>query len=194
VDALTISPTEQRNLDTMAAVVPYWNSHNVAGILAHYDDAITWHDMAADRTYRGKGEVGTFLRSLFSALPDLRLELTTRLPHGDYVAEEYTFTGTHQGSLFGIPATGRALQIRAVSFVRMRDGRLAEDNFYFDVAGVLAQMGLFPPLGFTETRGGRAALRGAVLLRYPGRTLRRQGSLLGGLVGARFGSRRGGRG
>ncbi len=194
MDALTISPTEQRNLDTMAAVVPYWNSHNVAGILAHYDDAITWHDMAADRRYRGKAEVGTFLRSLFSALPDLRLELTARLPHGDYVAEEYTITGTHQGSLFGIPATGRALQIRAVSFVRMRDGRLAEDNFYFDVAGVLAQMGLFPPLSFTETRGGRAALRGAVLLRYPGKAVRRQGSLLRGLVGARFGSRRGGRG
>jgi steroid delta-isomerase-like uncharacterized protein len=190
MDTLTISPTEQRSLDTLVAVVACWNSHDVAGILAHFDDAITWHDRAADRTYRGKAEVGTFLRSLFSALPDLRLDMTTRLPHGDYVAEEYTITGTHQGSLFGIPATGRVLQIRVASFQRMRDGRLADDNFYFDIAGVLAQMGLFPPLSFIETRGGRAALGGAVLLRFPGRTLRRQGSSLRRSVAARFGSRR----
>jgi hypothetical protein len=54
MDALTVSPTEQHNLDTMAAVVPYWNRHDVAGILSHYDDEITWHDMAMGRTHRGK--------------------------------------------------------------------------------------------------------------------------------------------
>jgi steroid delta-isomerase-like uncharacterized protein len=169
VDALTLTPTEQRNLDTMAAVVPQWNRRDVAGILAHYDEQITWHDVARGRTYRGKREVGDYLRTLFTALPDLRLDLTTRLPHGDCVAEEYTITGTHLGSLFGIPPTGRRLCIRAVSFVRMREGRLAEDTFYVDLAGVLGQLGLFPPLGLAETRWGRMGLRVAVFLRSPRR-------------------------
>jgi steroid delta-isomerase-like uncharacterized protein len=171
VEPLTISTTEQRNLDTMAAVVPYWNRHDVAGILSHYDDEITWHDMAMGRTHCGKAEVGEVLRELFHAVPDLRLDLTTRLPHGDSVAEEYTLTGTHLGTLFGVPATGRRLRIQAVSFVRMRNGRLAEDNFYVDVAGLLVQMGLFPPLSITETRWGRAGLRIAVFLRSPRRAL-----------------------
>jgi steroid delta-isomerase-like uncharacterized protein len=169
VEALILTPTEQRNLDTMAAVVPHWNRRDVAGILAHYDDAITWHDMARGRTYRGKQEVGGFLEVLFTAIPDLHLDLTTRLPHGDHVAEEYTITGTHLGPLFGLPATGRRLRMRAVSFVRMRNGRLAEDNFYVDLAGLLGQMGLFPPLDLAETRWGRAALQVAVLLRSPWR-------------------------
>ncbi len=171
MDALTPTPTEQRNLDTMAAVVPQWNRHDVAGILAHYDEQITWHDVARGRTLRGKQQVGDYLRGLFAGLPDLRLDLTTRLPYGDDVAEEYTITGTHLGSLFGIPPTGRALHIRAVSFVRMRDGRLAEDTFYVDLAGVLGQLGLFPPLDLAETRWGRAGLRVAVLLRSPRRAL-----------------------
>lgn len=171
MDALTLTPTEQRNLDTMAAVVPQWNRHDVAGILAHYDEQITWHDVARGRTLRGKQQVGDYLRALFAALPDLQLDLTTRLPHGDSVAEEYTITGTHRGSLFGIPPTGRPLRIRAVSFVRMRDGRLAEDTFYVDLAGVLGQMGLFPPLDLAETRWGRAGLWAAVLLRSPRRAL-----------------------
>jgi steroid delta-isomerase-like uncharacterized protein len=169
VEALTRTATEQRNLDTMAAVVPHWNRRDVAGILAHYDDAITWHDVARGRTYRGKEEVGAFLRVLFAAVPDLRLDLTTRLPDGDLVAEEYTLTGTHLGPLFGLPATGRPLRIRAVSFVRMRDGRLAEDTFYVDLAGLLRQAGLLPPLELAETRWGRAALQVAVLLRSPRR-------------------------
>ncbi len=173
MDALTLTPTEQRNLDTMAAVVPQWNRHDVAGILAHYDEQITWHDVARRRTLRGKKQVGDYLSlsALFTALPDLRLDLTTRLPHGDSVAEEYTITGTHRGSLFGIPPTGQPLRIRAVSVVRMRDGRLAEDTFYVDLAGVLGQMGLFPPLDLAETRWGRAGLRVAVLLRSPRRVL-----------------------
>ncbi|MGY1822964.1 ester cyclase [Geodermatophilus sp. SYSU D00079] len=172
---LTTTATEQRNLDTMTAVVPCWNRHDVAGILAHYDDGITWHDVAMGRTHRGKAEVGAVLQGLFDAVPDLRLDLTRRLPHGDLVAEEYTLSGTHLGTLFGVPATGRRLRIRAVSFVRMRDGRLAEDHFYLDVAGVLAQMGLFPPLTLAETRAGRAALRIAVALRFPWRALARTG-------------------
>ncbi len=171
MEPLTISSTEQRNLDTMTAVVPCWNRHDVAGILSHYDDDITWHDMAMGRTHRGKAEVGNVLRELFHAVPDLQLDLTTRLPHGDSVAEEYTLTGTHLGTLFGVPATGRRLRIQAVSFVRMRNGRLAEDNFYVDVAGLLVQMGLFPPLSITETRWGRAGLRIAVVLRSPRRAL-----------------------
>jgi steroid delta-isomerase-like uncharacterized protein len=171
MEPLTISSTEQRNLDTMAAVVPCWNRHDVAGILSHYDDEIAWHDMAMGRTHRGKAEVGNVLRELFHAVPDLQLDLTTRWPHGDSVAEEYTLTGTHLGTLFGVPATGRRLRIQAVSFVRMRNGRLAEDNFYVDVAGLLVQMGLFPPLSITETRWGRAGLHIAVLLRSPRRAL-----------------------
>ncbi|RFU22491.1 ester cyclase [Geodermatophilus marinus] len=166
-----LTPTERRNLATMAAVVPHWNRRDVAGILSHYDEAITWHDRARGRSYHGKAEVGRFLAALFAAVPDLRLDLTSRVPHGDRVAEEYTITGTHLGPLFGLPPTGRPLRIQAVSFVRLRDGRLAEDTFYVDLAGVLGQMGLFPPLDVADTRWGRRALQVAVVLRSPRRAL-----------------------
>ncbi|WP_448618963.1 ester cyclase [Geodermatophilus sp. URMC 65] len=149
-------------------IVPQWNRHDVAGILAHYDEQITWHDVARGQTHWGRREVGAHVTALYTALPDLRLDLTTRLPHGDLVAEEYTITGTHLGELFGIPPTGRPLHIRAVSVVRMRD-RLPEDTSYVDLAGVLGQLGLFPPLGRAESRWGRLGLRVAALVRSPRR-------------------------
>lgn len=162
---------EQRNLQTMAAVEAAWNAHDVPTILSHYDDRILWRDVAAGRTYFGKAEVGRFLRSLFSAVPDLTLTITRRIPRGDLVAEEYTLSGTHLGTMFGVPATGRAVRICAVSFVEMRDGRFAADQFYFDVASLLRQMGLFPSLTIAEHPVGHLIMRALVFLRAPARTL-----------------------
>ena len=44
-------------------------------------------------------------------------------------------------------------------------------GIYVDLAGVLGQLGLFPPLGLAETRWGRLGLRVAVLLRSPRRVV-----------------------
>jgi steroid delta-isomerase-like uncharacterized protein len=164
---------EHRNLQTMAAVEAAWNAHDVETILAHYDDGIVWRDVAAGRCYVGKDEVGGFLRALFAAVPDLRLVITRRIPRGELVAEEYTIRGTHLGTMFGVPATGRRLEISAVSFVRMLDGRFANDQFYFDVASLLRQMGLFPPLTIAEHPVGHAAMRLLVFFRAPHRAFAR---------------------
>ncbi|WP_159096553.1 ester cyclase [Miniimonas sp. S16] len=153
---------ERANMAAFALVVPRWNAHDVPGILAHYDDEIVWHDVAAGRRYRGKAEVGAYLERLMAGLPDLTLEVTQRLPRGRFVAEEYVIRGTHAGTLFGLPPTGRRLEIRCLSVVEFRDGKLLEDHFSFDVASVLHQAGLLPPLTVADTALGGAALRLAV--------------------------------
>lgn len=162
-----LTATEQRNLETIAAVAPCWNRHDVAGILAHYADDIRWRNMATGETFAGKDEVGSYLTELFAAVPDLTMTITRRIPRGDLVAEEYTLRGTHLGTLFGIAPTGRPVRIDAVSFVEMRDGLLSCDHYYLDVAGLLHQLGLFPPLSFTRTRVGRALMAVGVALRFP---------------------------
>lgn len=164
-----LQPHEVINLETLTLVEACWNAHDVNGILAHYQDDIAWHDVASNRTYRGKSEVSLFLSELFGAIPDLGLTITRRIPRGDLVAEEYTITGTHLGVLFGVPPTGRSLRLSAVSFVELHDGRFAQDQFYFDVATLLAQMGLFPPLAVAEHPAGHLALRALVFLRSPHR-------------------------
>lgn len=167
-DAATWGPSvpllegERANMAAFALVVPRWNAHDVPGILGHYDDEIVWHDVAAGRRYHGKAEVGAYLRRLMAGLPDLTLEVTQRLPRGRFVAEEYVIRGTHAGTLFGLPPTGRRLEIRCLSVVEFRDGKLLEDHFSFDVASVLQQAGLLPPLTVADTALGGAALRLAV--------------------------------
>jgi steroid delta-isomerase-like uncharacterized protein len=122
--------------------------------------------------HTGKGQVGAFLADLFAAVPDLTMTITRRVPHGRFVAEEYTLRGTHRGNLIGIPATGRRVEVHAVSFVELRDARLLEDHFYFDVSTVLQQVGLFPPLTVARTPVGHRLLQLLVLARSPRRAWR----------------------
>jgi steroid delta-isomerase-like uncharacterized protein len=163
---------EIANLRTVALLVPCWNRHDVPAIMAHYDDAVTWRNVAFGETYTGKQQVGAFLSDLFAAVPDLTLTITMRVPCGRFVAEEYTIRGTHRGVLFGIPPTGRPVELHAVSFIELHDARLREDHFYFDVSSILQQLGLFPSLRMAQTRGGHLLMRGVVFARSPLRTMR----------------------
>src|SRR5207244_6284217 len=71
-----LSETEQRNLRSVTDVLQYWNRQDLEGVLAYYDDSITWLNIAMEETYRGKNEVRAFLRRLFGAFPDLNFEVT----------------------------------------------------------------------------------------------------------------------
>ena len=164
-----LTDEEAANLRAVDALVPLWNRHDVAAILEHYDEAVTWRNVATEETYAGKQAVGAFLGELFAAVPDLSMTITRRVPHARFVAEEYTLRGTHRGDLLGIPPTGRTVEVHAVSFVELRDARLLEDHFYFDVSTVLRQVGLFPPLTAARTPAGRRLLRLLVAVRSPGR-------------------------
>ncbi len=151
-------PHERANLATIETVFPLWNRRDVEAIVAHYAEDIVWHNVAMGEVLRGKAQVRAFLESLFAALPDLTIEVTLRVPRGSFVAEEYVIRGTHQGPMFGLPPTGRRVEIPAVSMLRMADGILVEDHFYFDSGTVMRQMGLLPDASAAQSPGGRIVL------------------------------------
>lgn len=167
-----LTDEETANLRTVDLLVPLWNSHDVLAILEHYDEAITWRNVAMGETYVGKAAVGAFLTELFAAVPDLTMTITRRVPHGRFVAEEYVLRGTHRADLLGIPPTGRTVEVHAVSFVELLDARLLEDHFYFDVTTILQQVGLFPPLSVARTPVGHRLMQLLVVARSPRRAWR----------------------
>jgi steroid delta-isomerase-like uncharacterized protein len=149
-----------------------WNAHDVSRILEHYNDDVVWRNIATGEVFHGKAPIGEFLQELFDAVPDLVLEVTLRVPRGKYVAEEYHLRGHHRGNLFGIPATGRYVDIPCVSMVEMRDAKWKEDRFYYDVSTVLRQMGLFPSPTMARTRVGHLGMSVLVGLTRAGRRIR----------------------
>jgi len=70
------------------------------------------------------------------------LELTAK---DDKVWGIFRVVGTHTGSIYGIPATGRPVDVVEVALWRVADGLIAEAWYFGDELGLLRQLGANPP-------------------------------------------------
>lgn len=75
-----------------------------------------------------------------SGISDLHREVVVEIGDDEMVATRFTDTGIHSGSLFGIPATGRAVTVAGINIARVREGRIAELWHVEDIAGLMAQI------------------------------------------------------
>jgi steroid delta-isomerase-like uncharacterized protein len=63
---------------------------------------------------------------------------------GNKLVKHWNFKGTHTGTFFGIPATGKKVDIDGVTLVRMENGKIAEERDFFDDLEFMQQVGLIP--------------------------------------------------
>jgi predicted ester cyclase len=77
-------------------------------------------------------------------LPDLKVTIDAQFADGDYVTTRFTASGTHDGNLFGTPATGRDVALSGITLSRCASGRIAEEWELVDALGVLQQIGALP--------------------------------------------------
>ena len=77
-------------------------------------------------TPRGSAAAKLAMQRLHFAIPDVRVTLEDVLAEGDRVVVRATWRGTHQGLLYGIPPTGRAVTITGMVLWRIANGKIAE--------------------------------------------------------------------
>ena len=68
----------------------------------------------------------SFEEVLRPAFSNLKVVIHDQIAEGDKVTTRKTISGTHSGTLLGIPATGRDLTITVIDIVRVEGGRYAE--------------------------------------------------------------------
>ena len=66
---------------------------------------------------------------------------------GEKLVKYWNFKGTHTGSFFGIPATGKTVSLDGTTLVRMSNGKIAEERDFFDNMDFMTQLGLMPAAG-----------------------------------------------
>ena len=81
------------------------------------------------------------MRSGFS---DVQWSLEETIAEGDRIAARFTMRGTHDGTFFGVPATGRKIEIRAMNFYRLAGEKFVEEYGQPDLFGLLQQIGAVP--------------------------------------------------
>ena len=81
------------------------------------------------------------------AFPDAELKIAFQLAEGDKVTTRYQWSGTHQGEIFGIPATGRQVNFTSTVTFRIADGKIHEAWQNSDQWGAMQQLGVTPSPG-----------------------------------------------
>jgi steroid delta-isomerase-like uncharacterized protein len=76
---------------------------------------------------RGPEEFKTKVyQPLIAAFPDLRITIEGTVAEGDQVVVRWTAAGTHTGDGLGLPATGRSIAIRGMTWIRFEAGKMIE--------------------------------------------------------------------
>ena len=75
-------------------------------------------------------------------MPDFHTELDDLIAEGDRVAARITMTGTHSGTFFGIPATGKTVKFTGMYMVRITEGKISEHWGEEDGISLMQQLGI----------------------------------------------------
>jgi steroid delta-isomerase-like uncharacterized protein len=112
-----------------------------------YAPNIYSHQPAGSEDISGLEAIKEFTAGLRQAFPDLEITIEDQIAEGDKVVTRSTSRGTHQGELWGIPATGKEVEVTSISMDRIEGGKIAEHWTQADQLGMMQQLGVVPTPG-----------------------------------------------
>ncbi|MBX2848536.1 MAG: ester cyclase [Acidiferrobacterales bacterium] len=77
---------------------------------------------------------------MLSAFPDHAESVEVILEEGYVVAVKYKISGTHLGNFFGMPATGKKIEIDSTASFHLEDGKITEGWFMAHEVALLRQL------------------------------------------------------
>ena len=129
--------------DIIEAHLSAWNAHDIEGAGALLHDEVLYFDATYPDAQRGRqAAIDNIISPMTRAMPNLEWELRSEpIATGDGIAYEWTLTGVNTGTWLGIPATNQAVNLKGMSFVRIKDGRIIYKADYYDAATLNKQLG-----------------------------------------------------
>jgi steroid delta-isomerase-like uncharacterized protein len=83
-------------------------------------------------------------RRSIEAVPGNRFTIVDAVSAGDRVALRTTWRGVQSGPYEGLPPSDKQIEIEQFFFLRLEDGKIAEDWTVWDSLGMAVQLGLVP--------------------------------------------------
>ncbi|MBK8900289.1 MAG: ester cyclase [Anaerolineaceae bacterium] len=125
------------------AAVDRFNKGNLEGYLELYKEDAALHYLPPELP-GGIAGARLFYGMYLTAFPDIHVGVDDVIGEGDRVVVRYTITGTHQGELMSIPASGKAVSVPAITILRVNNGKCVERWSEADMMGLMTQIGAVP--------------------------------------------------
>ncbi len=95
-----------------------------------------------DQVLQGQEALRELLTTYRSAFPDLHIEIGEMVSAGNKTVISITLSGTHEGDLMGIGATGRRVKASGMILSRFENGKIVEEWELLDQLTLYQQLGI----------------------------------------------------
>ena len=102
----------------------------------------SWH-IPPDMT-QGVEAFKGYASYLRGAFPDIEIDDEDNIAQGDRVGMRWTMRGTHDGDFWGMPGTGKRVEVTGMDIFRIADGRILDAWIETDYMTLLRQIGMIP--------------------------------------------------
>jgi steroid delta-isomerase-like uncharacterized protein len=122
-----------------------WNRRDSSVIDELFSPEYEDHDAVAHTAASGRDAARRFIETFRAAIPDLHVEIEDQYAEGSTVITRWRATGTHEGTLLGVTATHRPLEVGGISIDDFdEEGRFVEGWGNWDGTSLLRQIGALP--------------------------------------------------
>jgi len=145
------SPEKEKAVDPVEANIKMythvWDEIMNQGKTALFNDSnfttdVRFHMKPADVV--GIDSAKAFYSNFLTGFSDIKFTFTNVFGQGEKLVKQWNFKGKHTGDFFGIPATGKEVDLDGSTIVLMRNGKIAEEQDFYDNMDFMTQLGLMP--------------------------------------------------
>ena len=109
---------------------------------SNFDQKITL--ITAPENIVGIQSFKDYYQNYLTGFSDITFTIVDAFGQGDKIVKYWNFKGKHTGDFFGIPATGKEVNIDGVTLVKMKNGKIAEEQDFLDNLEFMQQLGIIP--------------------------------------------------
>ncbi len=132
-------PQTERNVRLWMEHVLAENRRDLDRLINTLSEEAVYEIVPLKKFWRGKAEIREFYHMLWTAMPDVKLDLRSKVADDHFVVEESHVYGTHTGPLFGIPPSGRFIEFDLVIYFPFENDRIMGERMYLDVNSITRQ-------------------------------------------------------
>lgn len=116
-----------------------WNPWNLEAANALISPEIEFRG-SLGITVQGIDGFLSYVSTVRSAFPDFHNQVEDLVAEGDKVAARLTYTGTHQGEMFGLKPAGKAITYSGIAVFRISGDKIVEGWVMGDRWGLFQQL------------------------------------------------------
>lgn len=106
----------------------------------HFDNNITL--VTSPENVIGIENFKAYYANFTTGFSDIEFTIVNVFGQDDNIVKHWNFKGKHTGDFFGIPGSGKSVDVDGVTLVKMKNGKIAKEQDFMDNMVFLQQLGL----------------------------------------------------